>query len=129
MKRSHFTLLLILFGCALKAQTTVTFRLDPGNARGGSTGQIFDSVQFIPLETSKESLFGSIDQLEMTDSLFIILDVRGHSILLFFRTGKFYKRIATGGIDKYFYWFTLDNTKVRIISSMIFADQKGTIQS
>jgi len=89
--------------------------MDPDNANGGTASQVFDSIRFIPLETTKESLFGSIDQLEVTDSLFIILDVRGRSILLFNRNGKFFAKMTTGGIGKYFYSFTLDRASKEII--------------
>jgi hypothetical protein len=114
MIKNSITLFLLVSGWSLCAQPTLTFHIDPDNARGGSAGQVFDSVEFIPLETSKESLFGSIDQMEVTDSLFIILDTQGRSILLFYRTGRFYKRITTGGLDKYFYWFALDRSRGEI---------------
>jgi hypothetical protein len=53
------------------AQVKHTLRIDPDNARGGTTGEIIDSIKFIPLETKKESVFGVIEQMEVTDSLFI----------------------------------------------------------
>jgi hypothetical protein len=110
MMRYLIALNLVLFASILRAQPTVTLRLDPDNSRGGSASQVFDSIEFIPLETTKESLFGSIDQLEVTDSLFIILDIRSNSILFFHRNGKFYTKITTGGGSKYFYNFTLDRS-------------------
>lgn len=120
MKYFIASILILIYRCTL-GQNVITFHLDPDNARGGTTAQIFDSVQFVPLETSKESLFGSIDQLEVTDSLFIILDTRGRSILLFYHDGKFYTRITTGGIDKYFFWFTLDRSRKEIIATNNYA--------
>ncbi|MBS1666700.1 MAG: 6-bladed beta-propeller [Bacteroidetes bacterium] len=104
------------------AQTTFTIRVSPDNAHGGTASQIFDSIQFTPLETTKESLFGSIDQLEVTDSFFIILDKRGKSILLFYRNGKLHTRITTGGQDKYFNYFTVNRNNRQIIVSNNYAN-------
>ena len=122
MIRYSILLSLILLSHFLRAQDSITLRIDPDNARGGTATQIFDSVRFIPLETTKESLFGSIDQLEVTDSFFIILDTRGHSILLFRRNGSFFTRISTGGGDKYFFYFTLDRSAGEIIVTNNFAN-------
>ena len=104
------------------AQTTFTLRVSPDNALGGTASQIFDSIQFIPLETTKESLFGSIDQLEVTDSFFIILDRRGKSILVFNRNGRLHTRITTGGQDKYFNYFTVNKNSQQIIVSNNYAN-------
>ena len=63
--------------------------------------EVFSAVSYIPLETTKRSLFGKIDQLEITDNYFIILDnsvsivnfkVRS-SILIFKKNGDFHARI------------------------------------
>lgn len=99
----------------LLAQTSFTLRIDPENARGGSASQIFESIEFIPLETTSESLFGSIDQMEVTDDYFFILDTRSKSILVFNKDGRLHTRIRSGGSDKYFGYFTLDRIDKRII--------------
>jgi hypothetical protein len=106
----------------LSAQNVTTLHIDPENARGGTVSEVFDSIRFIPLETTKESLFGSIDQLEVTDSFFIILDVRSHSILLFRRNGQFCRKITTGGANKYFYSFVLDREAQEIVVSNNYAN-------
>src|ERR1700678_2149632 len=122
MMKYLIALILILLNRSLTAQPTITLRLDPDNSRGGPASQIFDSIEFIPLQTTSESLFGSIDQLEVADSLFIILDVRSHSILLFHRNGKFYTKITTGGTNKYFYHFTLDRSAGEIVATNNYAN-------
>ncbi len=121
MLRYYSVVALILLSLSSWAQNTTTLRIDPDNARGGTAMEVFDSIRFIPLETTKESLFGSVDQLEVTDSLFIILDTRGHSILLFKRNGKFFTRITTGGGDKYFFYYTLDRSGNEIIVTNNYA--------
>jgi hypothetical protein len=113
--RFAFFLLSFNFSLAAVAQPVYTIRVDLDNVRGGTASQVFDSIRFIPLETTKESLFGSIDQLEITDSFFIILDRRGASILVFNRNGKLHKRIITGGANKYFSYFAIDRNTNSIV--------------
>lgn len=122
MVKYLIALILILLNRPSTAQPTITLRIDPDNSRGGTASQIFDSLEFIPLQTTNESLFGTVDQLEVTDSLFIILDVRSHSILLFYRNGKFYTKITTGGANKYFYYFTLDRSTGEIVATNNYAN-------
>src|SRR5687768_960534 len=90
-------LILCLFSCFnLFAQGTkidssemVTLRIDPESSRGAAVSQVFDEVQFIPLETTKESLFGSVSQLEVTDKNYIIYDYDTRSIFIFSKEGKY----------------------------------------
>ncbi|MEO9021742.1 MAG: 6-bladed beta-propeller [Ginsengibacter sp.] len=70
MSRIVIILSFILCSVLSIAQPT-TIRIDPANARGGTTSQIFDEVNYIPLETTKESLFGQIDQLAVTEKYFV----------------------------------------------------------
>ncbi|TCC90595.1 6-bladed beta-propeller [Pedobacter frigiditerrae] len=73
-----------------------TFRIDPSDAIGANISQVFSSVNYIPLETTKGSVFGHIKQLEVTEKYFIILDDDTNCILLFTKNGKFYQKIAGG---------------------------------
>jgi hypothetical protein len=70
---------------------------------GGTVSRIFEAVNYIPLETSKESLFGRIDQLFITDEYYIILDYDTNSILFFFKNGKFHCKIEGRSISKRFF--------------------------
>ncbi|TDQ08513.1 6-bladed beta-propeller [Pedobacter metabolipauper] len=77
--------------------TNVTrLRVDPSNASGGSASDIFEGAIYIPLETTKESTFGQISQLEVTDEYFIIRDENTNSILFFTKAGKFHAKIQGG---------------------------------
>ncbi len=107
------------------AQVKHALRIDPDNARGGTTGEIIDSIKFIPLETKKESVFGVIDQMEVTDSLFIILDFQSKAILFFYRDGRFKNRIAISGIDKYINYFGIDEKNRKLYISNNF--EKGPL--
>ena len=59
----------------------------PGDVLKYST--IIEDVRFIPLETKNESLFGSINELIVTDDLFFILDKALKKVLCFDIDGKF----------------------------------------
>jgi len=72
---------------------TQILRIDPSNAMGGNASDFFTEVNYIPLETTNESLFGSISKLVITDDYFIILDRNTSSILIFNKAGKFHAKI------------------------------------
>lgn len=78
----------------------VTLRIDPESARGGAVSQYFEKVSFIPLETTKESLFGSIAQLKTSKNHFIIFDYDTQAVLIFNRDGKFKAKVS--GREKIF---------------------------
>ncbi|MBV7529822.1 6-bladed beta-propeller [Chitinophaga sp. sic0106] len=93
-------LLLLCAGSPVIAQEKV-MRLDPKMARGGTTSKIFETMEFIPLETTKASLFGKIDQLAVSDDFFIIRDASTNCVLLFKKDGSFYKKITGGNAENY----------------------------
>lgn len=76
------------------AQSTKILRFDPENSTGSSVSEVFDEVNIIPLETKKECLFNTIDQLEITNNFFIILDQQTNSILIFEKNGRFSSKIT-----------------------------------
>jgi hypothetical protein len=78
----------------------VTLRIDPSSARGASVSQFFDEVNFIPLETTKESLFGSISQLKMTDENYFVFDWETKAVLIFTKAGKYVAKISANKIEK-----------------------------
>ncbi|HMH35198.1 MAG TPA: 6-bladed beta-propeller [Puia sp.] len=122
MLKNILILVLTLSNFFLFGQSVINLRVDPENARGGTASQVFSDVKFIPLETTKESLFGQIDQMEVTDSFFIVLDQQSRSILVFTREGKLHKRIKSPGPEKYFNYFALDRVAREIIASNNYAD-------
>ena len=69
-------------------------RIDPTYARGGAASFFFDEVNFIPLETTKNSFFGQIDKLIVTKEFYIILDRETDAILIFKKNGAFYTKIV-----------------------------------
>lgn len=81
---------LILFADhGIKAQEVEKLRIDPSQAFGGRVSDYFEQVNYIPLETTKQSLFGDISQLIITDSSFVIFDWDTRSALFFTRDGRY----------------------------------------
>lgn len=77
----------------VKAQSSTKIRVDPKNSYGGYVSEYFTDIEYIPLETTKESLFGDIEKLIITDDSFVITDLDTRSILFFKTDGKFIKKI------------------------------------
>ena len=54
---------------------------------------LFDDVTLIPLETTNESLIGSVSKVIISDSIIYVMDQKGQSVLLFDFTGRFLFKI------------------------------------
>lgn len=117
--------LLLCLSARLFSQSTVTeqiLRIDPGNAFGSTAGKMLADVEYIPLESSKASLFNKIDQLAVTSQYFIVLDRRGNTILIFDRTGKFVRKLLPPGespneFEPAFYSFSVDHSRQEIVAT------------
>jgi hypothetical protein len=85
----------VLLAAEGRPQSPARLRIDPADAAGSDFSRIFDEITFVPLESSKRSLFGQIDGLLVTEDYFIILDNSStHSILIFDKNGDFHARVA-----------------------------------
>lgn len=112
-----------------------TLRIDPSNAVGGVASDFFTEVNYIPLETTEESLFGSIGQLEVVDDYYIILDHNTHSILIFTKAGKFHAKIKSvqGSGNNYIWSFCVNKWTKHIIftkdgyKNLSYADYDGKV--
>jgi len=90
---------LLFFVCiAPYAQIPTKLKINLDQTYGGTFSDFLDSVEYIPLETSKESLFGQITNLIVTDSSFVVTDNDTKSVLFFSKTGKFLRRISKNGV-------------------------------
>lgn len=89
---------LLIFGGSLCAQPQKLF-FNPSYAGGIPQSRLFDEVKYIPLETKRESLFGRISQLIVTEKYFIILDNDTEAIYFFDKAGKFIKKYRNKGFD------------------------------
>lgn len=89
------SILLITFSNGSYAQELPKLRIDLDRAYGGKFSDYLDSIEYIPLENSKEAQFGQVTNLIITDSSFVITDVDTRSVLFFSRKGKLIKRISS----------------------------------
>ncbi|MEJ7559994.1 MAG: 6-bladed beta-propeller [Pedobacter sp.] len=97
--------------------TTKKLYINPEYARGGLDSTIFRSVTFIPLETTKESIFGKIYKMEVTGDYFILSDQNTSSILIFDKKGKFKTKIDGRKFEKGMSVdFTVDHEQRHIIT-------------
>ncbi|WP_457269436.1 6-bladed beta-propeller [Pedobacter sp. UYEF25] len=77
----------------LDSSKMVTLRIDPNNAKGGLVSDFFSQVEFIPLETTKESLFGQVNQLKIIENRFVFSDYDTKAVYIFDMDGKFRAKI------------------------------------
>ncbi|MEO6682979.1 MAG: 6-bladed beta-propeller [Ginsengibacter sp.] len=99
------------------AQQPRTLRIDPDFATGMPVSQVFEEVNFIPLETTRESLFGTINQLGISDQYFIILDRSTNAILIFQKDGKYHTKISMKGLNVYSFEYEKDHDRIRVYST------------
>lgn len=90
-------LFLLLLSLKLSAQEPPKIRINPAQAFGGPASEYFNEIEYIPLETTKESMFGYISSLIVTDSSFVVHDTDTHSALFFDLKGKFITKIEGKG--------------------------------
>ncbi|MBS1605321.1 MAG: 6-bladed beta-propeller [Bacteroidetes bacterium] len=103
MKKLLFLFLSFLVVSIGKSQTGTTLRIDPKYARGGSASQLFDEIKYIPLESRKESTFGSVQRLQVSRHYFAFFDYSTKAVYVFEKNGKFKGRIGSlplpGNVD------------------------------
>lgn len=116
---------LCLYGQAGKIDSTnmVTLRIDPQSARGANVSQVFDDVKFIPLETTKESLFGSIYDLKIVNNQFVLFDYDTRAVLIFSKDGKFKGKIDASKIPK----DDADKSKTELYGYQIAEENKDSV--
>ncbi|MEO7315902.1 MAG: 6-bladed beta-propeller [Ginsengibacter sp.] len=109
--------LLIAFSLLFYSITSIgqptTIRIDPATATSGTASQLFEEINYIPLETIKESLFGDIQRLTVTDKYFIIQD-DASTILLFDKSGKFHAKISDKKLDIQDFKYLKDENKLLV---------------
>ncbi len=102
-------------------QSGTTIRIDPKYARGGTASQFFDEINYIPLESKKESTFGSAQHLQVSRRFFAFFDYSTTSVFVFEKSGKFKGRISSlpmqadkDALNKAMFNFVLDKSSENI---------------
>lgn len=73
------------------------YKMRPQSDHKVFLSEIASRIEYIPLETNKNVLIHSIDKLEMSDTLFYLLDKKNDVIWCFNRNGKYERRISHKG--------------------------------
>ncbi len=81
--------------CAIGQPQKLYF--EPTYATGMPQSKLFSEVKYIPLETTKESLFGRIYRLIVTKDYFIVFDRDTDAIYFFDKNGRFVKKYTYKG--------------------------------
>ncbi|GAB3016548.1 hypothetical protein GCM10027051_21240 [Niabella terrae] len=76
----------------LNGQEAQNLYFQPSFAIGAPVSKVFDEISYIPLETTKKSLFGRIRELVVSDQYYIIWDGDTNSIYFFDKSGRFIKK-------------------------------------
>lgn len=86
-------LFMLMINSDTRAQGIAKIKIDPSLAYGGVMSDYFQEIEYVPLETTKESLFGDIDKIIVTDSSYVVLDFDTRAIYYFALNGKFINKI------------------------------------
>ena len=93
MNKASILVVFIFLAITAVAQTIPKLRIDPTQAYGGYASEYFNSIEYIPLETTKESLLGDIAQMVITDSSIVVSDLDTKSVYFFSLTGKYLTKV------------------------------------
>jgi hypothetical protein len=84
-------------GVSLDDETIIAHTDLKDSNQSMSWSEFVDSVSFIKLETTDESLINKISQVYFCDSLIFINDIRSSKIFVFYNDGKFRNKISKLG--------------------------------
>jgi hypothetical protein len=73
----------------------------PNDTTRGYSEDIFENVDYIPLETTSASLLSKIDKLLTTEKYFAVLDKSSNAIFLFGKNGSFKRKFVLPENGKY----------------------------
>jgi hypothetical protein len=125
----YILLFLLSLGCGQKQNTKWVeasiklYPVDPSKAEKIYASAIFDSIVYIPLESSNEVVVGEISKLEIVDSLFYILDTKAKTIWCFNQKGKYINKIAKRGQGPGEYVSLFDFTVDRVNNHILVLDR------
>ena len=116
MKQSFLLIIAAIFSAVSFSQKVTDLRIAPTYATNPRASQVFDEINYIPLETTKESLFGTINQLEVTEKYFIVFDNATNAILVFEKNGKFHAKISGRPLNISSFKYAKENDRILVYS-------------
>lgn len=93
-------LILTLNSCKTRstsAESPVQAIINISDAKTMNYQPLLDSINYVPLETTDQSLIGNIGKIYVTPSNILIFDSKQTAILLFDKEGKFIRKIGQKG--------------------------------
>lgn len=108
----------------LQAQDVPNYRIIPSQAYSGAVSEYFDSVEYIPLETTKESTFGEARNIIVTDSSIVVYDYDARTCLFFTSDGKFIRKIVEGAYAYSRIYFDQPKKQVVLITDDYATDRQ-----
>ncbi|TKG94556.1 6-bladed beta-propeller [Puteibacter caeruleilacunae] len=101
MKTLTYTLMLLLVIACVKQEQqiadnvgTIQFKFDGKNP---AYDEVFSKTEVIPLETNEDCLINTINQMEVWDGKFFILDWKQNTLLVYSDQGKYLNKIGSIG--------------------------------
>jgi len=96
--RLGISILLTIIGVIASIRTVAQtehfkLRILPDQASGGNVSDYFESVEYIPLETTKESLLGDVHQMIVTNGSYVIYDNDTKSVYFFDLKGSYLMKV------------------------------------
>jgi hypothetical protein len=99
--------------------------IDPGKAEKVYASKIFDSIAYVPLETTDAAIVGRITKMEVTDSLIYMLDQQTKTIWCFDQKGKYVSHIHKLGQGPGEYVSLFDFAIDRINNYIVILDRSA----
>ncbi|MFT3903002.1 MAG: 6-bladed beta-propeller [Niabella sp.] len=117
-------MLIFLLGLGLFAisQNLPKIRINPYNVYGGTVSEYFSKVEYIPLETNPESLFGDAHELVITDSTIVASDWDTKSVLFFTLDGKFIRKVKGVNGKAFHIMYDPVSKKMLLTPFVVFVD-------
>jgi len=108
------------------SQEIAKIRIDPALAFGGDFSDVFEDVEYIPLETTKESIFGNTTTFIIAEGNYVIWDEDTRYILFFGSKGKFLKKIK---VDQYIYPSIYYDAQSKFVTVLLSNSQTQRVQN
>ncbi|WP_256011713.1 6-bladed beta-propeller [Desertivirga xinjiangensis] len=115
MEKPNFllaTLVIIVQTVSGQVSQPQMLHIDPSTAIPLRASEAFQEINYIPLQTTKESIFGEIAALTVEEEHFILSDENTNAILIFLKNGEFKGRITRDKNDRKNFFVNKKNKEI-----------------